>query len=93
MIKEDMIVRVARDTGYSRQIVSNILESTLTNITFALSKGDKVQFSGFGTFKPQERAGRTGRNPHTGEPVPIPERIVPVFTPSTKLKKLVSKNR
>lgn len=89
MIKEDMIARVARDTGYSRQVVSNILESTLNNITFALSNGDKVQFSGFGTFEPKNRAARTGRNPHTGEAVPIPARVMPTFTAGKTLKEYV----
>lgn len=89
MIKEDMIAKVARDTGYSRQVVSNIIESTLTNITFALSKGDKVQFAGFGAFEPKKRAARTGRNPHTGEKVAIPARVMPTFTAGKTLKERV----
>ena len=92
MIKEDMIARVARETGYSRSVVANVIETTLSNITFALSKGDKVQFSGFGTFEPKKRAARTGRNPHTKEAVPIPARILPVFTAGKYLKNAVEKN-
>lgn len=90
MIKEDMVATVARETGYNRQAVTDIIETTLANITFALSKGDKVQFSGFGTFEPKKRAARTGRNPHTNEAVPIPARIMPVFTPGKGLKDAVS---
>lgn len=91
MIKEDMIARVARETGYSRSVVANVIETTLSNITFALSKGDKVQFSGFGTFEPKKRAARTGRNPHTKEAVPIPARVLPVFTAGKYLKNAVEK--
>ena len=91
VIKEDMIARVARETGYSRSVVANVIETTLSNITFALSKGDKVQFSGFGTFEPKKRAARTGRNPHTKEAVPIPARILPVFTAGKYLKDAVEK--
>ena len=91
VIKEDMIARVARETGYSRSVVANVIETTLSNITFALSKGDKVQFSGFGTFEPKKRAARTGRNPHTKEAVPIPARVLPVFTAGKYLKNAVEK--
>lgn len=91
MIKEDIVARVARETGYSRSVVTKVIENTLTNITLALSKGDKVQFSGFGTFEPKKRAARTGRNPHTKEAVPIPARILPVFTAGKYLKDAVEK--
>ena len=91
VIKEDVVAKVARETGYSRSVVTNVLETTLANITFALSKGDKVQFSGFGTFEPKKRAARTGRNPHTKEAVPIPARILPVFTAGKYLKDAVEK--
>jgi DNA-binding protein HU-beta len=61
------------------------------NITWALSNNREIKFPGFGTFKPKKRAARTGRNPHTGDKVPIPARIVPVFIPSDALKKAVIK--
>lgn len=91
MIKEDIITAVANDTGYRRTAVSDIVESTINNITSALSRGERVQFSGFGTFEPKKRAARTGRNPHTGEKVAIPARIMPVFTAGKCLKNSVSK--
>ena len=90
MIKEDIVAKVAKDTGYSKQVVTNIIETTLFNITAALSIGDKVQFSGFGTFEPKMRAARTGRNPHTKEAVPIPARVMPVFTAGKYLKNAVA---
>lgn len=88
--KENLISIVSRDTGYSSGMVRNIVESTMRNITNMVSKGHKVQFSGFGTFEPKRRAARTGRNPHTNEPVRIPERVLPVFKPSKDFKESLS---
>lgn len=93
MIKEDIVREIAKDTGLSGYTASLVVESLLKNITFALSKGDKVQFSGFGTFESKKRAARTGRNPHIGQAVPIPERFMPVFTPGTKLKNAVTESK
>lgn len=89
MTKEELIGAVADDTGFSRTIVAKVIDETLLNITWALSKGDKVTFAGFGTFAPTLRAARTGRNPHTKEKVAIPSRIMPTFTAGSNLKSAV----
>lgn len=91
MKKDNLISAIVSDTGYSRNAVSTIVESMLTNITFALSRGDKVKLSGFGVFEPKKRAARTGRNPHTREAVHIPARVLPVFTAGKLLKDAVEK--
>lgn len=91
MTKEELISIIAEDTGYRRTEVSAIVNSITQNITWALSQGQKVQLSGFGTFEPTYRAARTGRNPHTKEPVPIPARVMPTFKPGEKLKSAVVK--
>lgn len=88
--KEMLVSEVANDTRYSRGMVSNILDSLITNISFQISRGNKVQLNGFGTFKPKKRNARIGRNPHTGEAVPIPARILPAFEPGKGLKNLIS---
>ncbi|WP_457601079.1 HU family DNA-binding protein [Hydrogenivirga sp.] len=67
------------------QIVSDIFEL----IEDTLRKGEKVQISGFGTFIVKTRKGKIGRNPRTGEEVPVPDRKVIVFKPSKKLLELV----
>jgi nucleoid DNA-binding protein len=54
-----------------------------------LKRGEKVQISGFGTFIVKRRRGKVGRNPRTGEEVPVPDRRVVVFKPSKKLLELV----
>lgn len=89
--KENVVANVARATGYSRDAVTYIIEAMFSDIIFAVANGDKVQFSGFGTFKPQKRAARVGRNPRTGESVPIPARILPVFTAGKYLKDAVER--
>lgn len=91
MIKEDIILEVCRETHIPRHMVEDVVSSTLRNITWALSQGKEVQFAGFGTFEPKQRAARTGRNPHTNEPVPIPARVIPYFKAGKYLKKAVTK--
>ncbi len=67
------------------QIVSEIFEM----IENTLKAGEKVQISGFGTFIVKDRKGKVGRNPRTGEEVPVPDRKVIIFKPSKKLLELV----
>ncbi|EDP76136.1 HU family DNA-binding protein [Hydrogenivirga sp. 128-5-R1-1] len=67
------------------QIVSEVFEI----IEETLKNGEKVQISGFGTFLVKTRKGKIGRNPRTGEEVPVPDRKVIVFKPSKKLLELV----
>ena len=63
----------------------SMVSSLTTIITEALSQGYKVQITGFGSFEPKLKNARIGRNPHTGEAVPIKARIRPVFNPSQQL--------
>lgn len=91
MIKEDVITRICQKTKYNRYIVTSVVDSMLDSITEGLASGERVQFVGFGTFEPKRCAPRTGRNPHTNEPVPIPARIVPYFKAGKLLKDAVVK--
>jgi DNA-binding protein HU-beta len=52
----------------------------------AVAESESVTLSGFGTFEPRARKARTGRNPRTGDPVPIPPRTVPSFRPGNTFK-------
>ena len=93
LIKEEVVSEVSKDTGIPRFTVDKVINSLLDNITLAMSHGKDVQFAGFGTFKPKERAARTGRNPHTNEKVPIPARVVPSFEAGKYLKNAVMKSK
>ncbi|MCE1635946.1 HU family DNA-binding protein [Enterobacter hormaechei] len=65
------------------------LESTLNAITESLKNGDAVQLVGFGTFKVNHRAERTGRNPQTGKEIKIAAANVPAFSAGKALKDAV----
>lgn len=91
LLKDDVIKEVCWDTGASRYYVERILNSILKNITKEVANGNSVMLKGFGTFERKGRAARTGRNPHTNEPVPIPARFVPNFKPAQNFKELVTK--
>jgi DNA-binding protein HU-beta len=88
--KADLIDSVAGTTGESKATVGKVVDATLDTITGALQQGDKVTFTGFGTFERRHRQARMGRNPQTGEPVPIKAANVPAFKAGKGLKDAVN---
>ena len=90
MNKQDLIAKIAQDTGLSKSNAAAAVDSFFAGITKSLKKGQPITFVGFGTFKTAQRKARTARNPRTGEPAPVPERKVPVFKVSKELKDLVA---
>jgi integration host factor subunit alpha len=72
--------------GLSRNESADLLESVLDRIAIRLEGGESVKISGFGTFSVRQKGRRIGRNPKTGEEVPILPRRVLVFRPSHVLK-------
>ncbi|ANY73596.1 MULTISPECIES: HU family DNA-binding protein [Paenibacillus] len=89
MNKTDLINNISNKSGLTKKDVENVLNGFLGEITDALANGDKVQLIGFGTFETRKRAGRTGRNPQTGNTIEIPESNVPAFKAGNKLKEAV----
>ncbi len=89
MNKGDLIDAVASATGESKVAVSGVIDATLDTISAALANGDKVTFTGFGTFERRYRKARMGRNPQTGAPVPIAASHVPAFKAGKGLKDAV----
>lgn len=87
--KEDIVRVVKSRTGYRSSVVDDVVSCMLDVIVECVGNGNTVRFSGFGSFEPKQRAARTGRNPHSGEAVPIPPRIVPVFHPGDEMKRAV----
>lgn len=84
--KEEIIKEVVKDTGLTSAQVRIVWDSLFVNVAMYISQGKRVIMDGFGTFTTQKRAPRTGRNPHTGEPVKIPARTIPRFIPGENLK-------
>jgi integration host factor subunit alpha len=81
---------VYQEVGLSRNESADLLESVLGEISSALSRGETVKISSFGSFSVRAKGQRIGRNPKTGEEVPILPRRVLVFRPSQLLKKRIN---
>ena len=66
-----------------------MVEAAMESVMESVAAGETVTLSGFGTFEPRQRKARTGRNPRTGERVPIPPTTVPSFRPGNAFKAAV----
>jgi DNA-binding protein HU-beta len=89
MNKQDIIAKIAADTGITKTSAAAVVESVIDGITRSLKKGDSVSFVGFGTFKISNRKARLARNPQTGAAIKIPKRRVPRFSAGKALKQAV----
>jgi DNA-binding protein HU-beta len=89
MNKQDLIAKIASDTGATKSTAAAAIESLLDGITRALKKGDPITFVGFGTFKTALRRARVARNPRTGASIKIPKRRVVRFTAGKALRQAV----
>ena len=81
---------VYREVGLSRNESSELLEAVLRQVSDALARGESVKISSFGSFSVRHKEQRIGRNPKTGEEVPILPRKVLVFRPSQVLKSQIN---
>ena len=86
MTKQDLIAKIAKDTGSSKAGAAAALDSVIDGITRSLKKGDSITFVGFGTFKTSQRKARTARNPQTGDPIQIPAGYSVKVSAGSKLK-------
>ena len=78
------------EVGLSRNESSKLVEDVLEKMTECFVKGENVKLSSFGTFSIREKSARIGRNPKTGEEVPISPRRVLTFRPSHLMKDRVA---
>ena len=93
LTRADLSEAVYQEVGLSRHESASFVESVLDEISQNLISGDNVKISSFGSFILRDKGGRIGRNPKTGEEVPIEPRRVLVFRPSQVLKDKVSSLR
>ena len=84
--RSDLTEAVYQEVGLSRNESAQLVESVLREIVDTLARGEAVKLSSFGTFSVVNKAQRIGRNPKTGEEVPILPRRVLVFRASHVLK-------
>ena len=91
MNKTELVASVAEKTAMTKKDAEKALNAVFASIEEALSKEEKVQVIGFGTFEVKAREARTGRNPQTGAEIKIPASKNPVFKAGKALKDSVNK--
>ncbi len=89
MTKADLVDQIAAATGLTRVETDAVIDGVITLVAGALVRGERVELRGLGVFDTVERAARTGRNPSTGEAVPVPARRAVAFRPSQGLRSAV----
>lgn len=89
MTKADLIAKVADGAGMTKVDAGKAVDAIASVVTAALKKGEKVTWTGFGTFEVRPRAARMGRNPQTGQPLHIPASKTPAFKAGKSLKDAV----
>ena len=90
MTRADLSEAVYQEVGLSRNESADLVESVLNEISDALVRGEMVKLSSFGSFAVRQKGQRIGRNPKTGEEVPILPRRVLVFRASHVLKNRIN---
>ncbi|HEY1631248.1 MAG TPA: integration host factor subunit alpha [Rhizomicrobium sp.] len=90
LTRADLSEAVFQSVGLSRNESAQMVEDMLEEICVALAKGETVKLSSFGTFAVRQKSQRMGRNPKTGDEVPIAPRRVLVFRPSHVLKAIIN---
>lgn len=91
MNKTDLISAMAAKAELTKKDTEKVLRAFEDVVTEELANGGRVQLVGFGTFDVAERAAREGRNPQTGEVMPIPASKAPRFKAGKALKDAVNK--
>ncbi len=89
MTKQMLVDVVADMAGLTKVDANKALDAVVTSISKSLKKGEKVTWTGFGTFEVRSRAARMGRNPQTGAPLHIPSTKTPAFKAGKGLKDAV----
>lgn len=90
--RADLSESVFQEVGLSRNESSDLVETILAEVVEALARGESVKISSFGSFTVRDKGQRVGRNPKTGQEVPILPRRVLVFRASNVLKSMINGN-
>lgn len=93
MIKSELVTRIAAANPHLYQRdVESVVNAILDSITSALARGDRVELRGFGAFAVKSRPARLGRNPRTGESVPVCEKMVPMFKSGKEMRERLNRS-
>lgn len=80
MIRSELIQKISEENPHLfRRDVERIVNTVFEEIISAMERGDRVELRGFGAFSVKRRDARIGRNPRTGESVPVEQKHVPFF--------------
>jgi len=89
MTKKDIAIQIADETGIKQIDVKKIIQKYQDKVIDILIQGGTIELRNFGVFKVKERKARTGRNPRTGEAVPVPAKKVVTYKPGLIMKQRV----
>ena len=89
MNKNELISSIASETGLTKTDAAKAVDAFVSSISSALKSGDEVRLVGFGTFADSKRSATTGRNPRTGESVPVPPKYSIHFKPGKEMREVV----
>jgi integration host factor subunit beta len=90
MTKAELVDKIAeKKSGLTRKQVEVVVNTVLDGIKDALSREDKVEIRGFGSFRVRHRRAKEGRNPKTGETVSVPPKKVPFFKAGKEMLEMV----
>ena len=86
LTKKELLIAISEETGLSQVDVKRVLQRAFAHIIESLKEGKTIELRNFGVFKVKQRAPRRGRNPKTGQEVPVPSRRVVVFKPGLLMR-------
>ncbi|MCK4810438.1 MAG: integration host factor subunit beta [Candidatus Omnitrophica bacterium] len=89
MTKRDIVLKISGSTGIKQILVKKVVQKTFDTIFDALKDKQRIEIRNFGIFYLKKRKKRIGRNPKTGQVVPIPERNTVLFKPGLEMKKAI----
>jgi len=93
MIKSELVQKIAdRYPELYQRDAENVVNAILDEIGNALARGDRVEIRGFGAFSTKQRDARVGRNPRTGDHVPVEEKLVPVFRAGKEMRERINRS-
>jgi integration host factor subunit beta len=92
MIKSELVERIAAAYPHlMHKDAERVVSTVFDQIVAALARGDRVELRGFGAFSVKVRPARTGRNPRTGDAVPVEEKRVPYFKTGKELRERLNR--
>ncbi len=86
LTKADLAESLSEKFGFNKRESKDLVEQFYDEMSDILVKGEQIKLSGFGNFELKDKSARPGRNPRTGEDVPISARRVVTFKPGQKLR-------